>query len=49
MIKKIIIDVIASFLIGISIVGFALEASFAPGGVNGMAVLINYLTHLPIG
>lgn len=49
MIKKIIIDVIASFLIGISIIGFALEASFAPGGVNGMAVLINYLTHLPIG
>ncbi len=49
MIKKISVDIIASLLIGISIVCFAKVASFAPGGVNGIAVLINYLTSFPIG
>lgn len=42
-------DCIGSFLIGISVVVFAMNADFAPGGINGMGVIVNYLTGLPIG
>lgn len=43
------VDCIGSFLIGVSVVVFALNADFAPGGINGMGVIVNYLTGLPIG
>lgn len=51
--KKIIFmmiyDVIGSVFIGVSIVCFAVAADFAPGGVNGIAVMANYLANIPIG
>ena len=42
-------DLIASFLLGVSIVVYAVEANFAPGGVSGLAVIFNYLFSWPIG
>lgn len=42
-------DLIASFLLGVSIVVFAVQANFAPGGVSGIAVILNYLFKTPIG
>ncbi|MBR1897043.1 MAG: YitT family protein [Pyramidobacter sp.] len=42
-------DIAASLLIGASIVVFAQNADFAPGGVNGMGLILNHLTGLPIG
>ena len=42
-------DVIASFLLGVSIVVYAVKANFAPGGVSGLAVIFNYLFSWPIG
>ena len=51
--KKIILmmiyDLIGSVFIGVSIVCFAVAADFAPGGVNGIAVMANYLVNIPIG
>ncbi|MBR5289051.1 MAG: YitT family protein [Clostridia bacterium] len=42
-------DLIASFLLGVSIVVYAVKANFAPGGVSGLAVILNYLFAWPIG
>lgn len=42
-------DLIGSVFIGVSIVCFAVAADFAPGGVNGLAVMANYLSNIPIG
>lgn len=42
-------DLAASFLLGVSIVVFAVRANFAPGGVSGLAVIANYLTGAQIG
>lgn len=42
-------DMAASFLLGVSIVIFAVKANFAPGGVSGIAVILNYLFDAPIG
>ena len=42
-------DIAASFLLGVSIVVFAVQANFAPGGVSGIAVILNYLFKTPIG
>ena len=42
-------DAIASWLLGVSIVVFAVRANFAPGGVSGLAVILNYLTGARIG
>ena len=36
-------------MLGISIVVFAVNANFAPGGITGLSVITNYLFHLPIG
>lgn len=47
--RMLIYDVIGAFFLGISIVCFTVEADFAPGGVNGLAVISNYLFHIPIG
>lgn len=43
------VDCLGSLLIGISIVVFAVGADFAPGGITGIAVLLNYLFHVPVG
>ncbi|PNV63122.1 hypothetical protein C0033_06280 [Clostridium sp. chh4-2] len=48
-ITELAVDCVGSLLIGISVVVFALNANFAPGGINGMSIIINYLTGLPIG
>ncbi len=42
-------DIFGSLFLGTSIVCFAVHANFAPGGVNGLAVMANYLFHIPIG
>lgn len=42
-------DIVASLLLGVSIVVFAVQANFAPGGVSGIAVILNYLFGTPIG
>lgn len=47
--KEISVDLIGSILIGISLAIFAKNADFAPGGVNGLALISNYLFNLPIG
>lgn len=49
MIFMMMYDLIGSVFIGISIVCFAVAADFAPGGVNGLAVMANYLVNIPIG
>lgn len=48
-IRMLIYDLIGSLLLGISVVCFAVQANFAPGGVTGLAVLSNYLFRIPIG
>lgn len=48
--KYLIWDCIGSLLYGIGIYSFAAHASFAPGGITGAAMIINYLFKvLPIG
>ncbi|MDO4321439.1 MAG: YitT family protein [Lachnospiraceae bacterium] len=42
-------DIIGSISYSISIYTFARSANFAPGGVSGLALIINYLWGLPIG
>ena len=42
-------DIFGSLFLGASIVCFAVQANFAPGGVNGLAVMSNYLFSVPIG
>ena len=42
-------DIFGSLFMGASIVCFAVQADFAPGGVNGLAVLFNYVSGIPIG
>ncbi len=42
-------DVIGGFLYAVAVYGFAKSASFAPGGVSGVALILNHLTNLPIG
>lgn len=45
----ILFDFAGSILIGISVNCFTAPNHMAPGGVTGIATLINYLTDLPIG
>lgn len=45
----IVCDVIGSLIFGIGVYTFALKGEFAPGGISGLALIINYLTGLPIG
>ncbi len=47
--KIILFDLLGSLLIGISVVTFAVNAKFAPSGVTGLSVILNYIFHLPIG
>lgn len=48
-IQMLCFDCAGSLFLGSSIVCFAVAANFAPGGVNGLAVMANYLFHIPIG
>ena len=45
----ILFDVIGSFLYAAGIYAFAANADFAPGGVSGIAIIINHFTSWPIG
>nr|MBQ4453429.1 YitT family protein [Clostridia bacterium] len=47
--KMLAYDIVGAVFLGISIVCFTVEADFAPGGVNGLAVISNYLFGIPIG
>lgn len=42
-------DVIGGILYTVGIYTFAKNANFAPGGISGLALIINYLWQLPIG
>ena len=42
-------DLIGSICYAIGIYTFARAADFAPGGVSGLALIINYLWKFPIG
>lgn len=42
-------DIIGSLFFDIGIHSFVEPASIAPGGMSGIAIIINYLTNLPIG
>ena len=52
-IKNIILDIaydiIGSFFYAVGVYTFAKMANFAPGGVTGIALIMNYLWNLPIG
>lgn len=47
--KGIFFDIIASICWTVSIKVFAVPNHIAPGGFNGITVIINYLTNLPVG
>lgn len=42
-------DIAGSILYGIGIYSFAKAASFAPGGISGLSIIINHLWGFPIG
>ncbi len=42
-------DVIGSVLYAAGVYSFASHAEFAPGGIAGLAIIINHFTNLPIG
>lgn len=42
-------DIIGSLLLGIGIFCFAEKMNIAPGGVSGIAIMVKYLTSLPVG
>lgn len=50
LVKEIAMDVVGSILYAIGIYYFAKNANFAPGGISGVAIIINYFFNkLPIG
>ena len=42
-------DVAGSILFAMGIVTFASKAEFAPGGISGLALLVNHFVPIPIG
>ena len=42
-------DIVGCFIYGVGMVTFPSASNFAPGGVSGIAILLNYLTKIPIG
>lgn len=42
-------DILGSFVYAIGVYTFASNAGFAPGGIAGIGVILNYLLKLPIG
>ncbi len=47
--KDILFDLIGGALYAAGIYSFASQAQFAPGGVSGLAIIVNHYTNLPIG
>ena len=47
--RYLLFDLVGSVCLGASIVSFAEQANFAPGGVNGLAVMIHFLWEFPVG
>ena len=47
--KNILSDIVGSFALGTGIYCFAEKVNIAPGGVSGIAIMIKYLTGLPVG
>lgn len=45
----IIYDIVGSFFLAVGIHCFVEPANIAPGGVSGIAIMINFVTNLPIG
>ena len=45
----ILCDIAGSILYAVGIYTFAKTANFAPGGISGLALIMNYLWGLPIG
>lgn len=48
-VKDTINDIIGSFSLSVGLYCFAEKVNIAPGGVSGIAIMIKYLTGLPIG
>lgn len=46
---NLLVDCIGSFFFAIGVYNFAAQADFAPGGVTGIAIIINHYTDWPIG
>lgn len=42
-------DIVGGILYAAGIYSFASQAEFAPGGISGLAIIINHFTNLPIG
>ena len=42
-------DIIGSVLYSVGLYTFASEADFAPGGISGLAIILNAVWNLPIG
>ena len=42
-------DILGSFFFALGVYNFAVQANFAPGGVTGIAIIVNHFTNLPIG
>jgi len=42
-------DILGSFFFALGVYNFAVQANFAPGGVTGIATILNYLFGLPVG
>lgn len=42
-------DIIGGILYAAGIYSFASKAEFAPGGISGLAIIVNHFTNLPIG
>lgn len=50
LVKEILVDSVGSILYAIGIYYFAKNANFAPGGISGVAIILNYFfNRLPIG
>ena len=47
--KDLLYDIIGGILYAAGIYSFASSAEFAPGGISGLAIIINHFTSLPIG
>lgn len=47
--RNLLIDIVGSIFFGIGIYNFVSAANFAPGGVTGLAIILNRFTDLPIG
>ncbi|NMA18322.1 MAG: YitT family protein [Clostridiaceae bacterium] len=48
-IRSFFYDAFGSFMFAIGVYNFAAQADFAPGGVTGIAIILNKYTELPIG